>query len=253
MRSAERIAALLALLRDSSEPLRHADLAAATGMPKSTTTNLLDTLVDLGLVQRDERGYSLGIKLIELGAAAAERLDVRAIARPVLRELADLGVGTANLAILQGHDVLYIEKINNPDHVIQIATRVGGTAPAHATSLGKVLVAGLPAEQRARWIEAHRFSALTERTITSAEAFELALGYAIAHGYALDDEEQSARIACVAAPVRDHTGATVAAISLTCLKADLADGGLADQIAAVRGGAARVSALLGAQTAQDHP
>lgn len=247
VRSAERVAAVLELLCRSSRPLRHADVAEAIALPKSSTTNLLDTLVDVGLVRRDERGYSLGVKLIELGSAAAERLEIREIARPVLYELSELGIGTANLAILRGHDVLYIEKLNNPDHVIQIATRVGGTAPAHATSLGKVLVAALPSDQRARWLEEHEFTAVTVHTIASAEEFEPALEFAAANGYALDDEEQSLRIACVAAPISDHTGETMAAISLTCLKSDLIEGGFEAQINAVKQGAQRVSVLLGAR------
>jgi len=118
VRSAERVVAVLELLQRSPRPLRHAEVARAIALPKSSTSNLLDTLVDVNLIERDALGYSLGPKLIELGAAAADRLDVRRIARPVLHDLSDLGIGTSNLAILQGHNVLYIEKVNNPDHVI---------------------------------------------------------------------------------------------------------------------------------------
>ena len=246
VRSAERVAAVLELLRRSPRPLRHADVARAIELPKSSTSNLLDTLVDVGLVQLDDRGYSLGVRLIELGAVAAERLDIRGIARPALRRLSELGIGTSNLAILQGHDVLYIEKVNNPDHVIQIATRVGGTVTAHTTALGKVLVAALSPDERERWLEQHSFVRVTEHTITSAAEFRRALEFASANGYALDDEEQNLRTVCVAAPVRDHTGATVAAISLTCLSVDVT-GGREVQIAAVIRGAEQVSELLGAQ------
>lgn len=236
---------MLDLLRRSPQPLRHIDVAKALELPKSSASNLLDTLVDVGLVRQDERGYALGVKLIELGAAAAERLDIRRIARPVLRDLSDLGIGTSNLAILEGHDVLYIEKLNNPEHVIQIATRVGGTVPAHTTALGKVLVAALPPAERARWLQEHLFTAVTEHTITSASGFQEALDFATDNGYALDDEESNLRTVCVAAPVRDHTGATVAAISLTCLSADVRDERKL-QIDAVIAGAGQVSELLGA-------
>jgi DNA-binding IclR family transcriptional regulator len=245
VRSAERVAAVLDLLRRSPRPLRHVDVAAAIELPKSSTSNLLDTLVDTGLVRLDDRGYSLGVRLIELGAAAAERLDIREIALPALRRLSELGIGTSNLAILQGHDVLYIEKVNNPDHVIQIATRVGSTVTAHTTALGKVLVAALPPRERQRWLEEHDFVRVTEHTITSASAFQRAIEFASSHGYALDQEEQNLRTVCVAAPVRDHTGATVAAISLTCLSVDVT-GGLDVQIQAVIAGAEQVSELLGA-------
>jgi DNA-binding IclR family transcriptional regulator len=245
VRSAERVAAVLDLLRRSPRPLRHADVAKAMGLPKSSTSNLLDTLVDVGLVRLDDRGYSLGVRLIELGAAAAERLDIHGIARPMLRQLSELGIGTSNLAVLQGHEVLYIDKVNNPDHVIQIATRVGGTAPAHATALGKVLVAALPPREREQWLREHSFVPVTEHTITSAGEFGHALAFATSKGYALDDEEQNLRIVCVAAPVRDHSGATIAAISLTCLSVDVA-GARELQIEAVIRGAEQVSELLGA-------
>jgi DNA-binding IclR family transcriptional regulator len=245
VRSAERVVAILDVLRRSPYPLRHGDIARSIGLAKSSTTNLLDTLTDLGLVTRDARGYSLGVKLIELGAAAAERLDIRGIALPVLRDLSELGIGTSNLAILQGHEILYIEKLNNPDHVIQIGTRVGGTAPAHATALGKVLVAALAPDLRERWLRDHRFLSVTENTITSAPEFERALEFASANGYAIDNEEQNMRTVCIAAPIRDHTGETVAAISVSCLSVDLPEG-REPQIEAVTKGAAQVSALLGA-------
>jgi len=245
VRSAERVAAVLDLLRRSRQPLRHGEVAHAIGLPKSTATNLLATLAAVGLVTRDERGYSLGMKLIELGAAAAERLDITNIARPVLRELSELGIGTANLAILQDHDVLYVEKVNNPEHVIQITTRVGGTAPAHATALGKILVSALTPEERERWLDKHDFVPLTDRTITSIADFRRALDLIAERGYALDDEEQNLRTVCMAAPVRNHLGETVAAISLTCLSVDVRDARDA-RIAAVVKGANRVSELLGA-------
>jgi DNA-binding IclR family transcriptional regulator len=247
VRSAERVAAVLDLLRRSPRPLRHVEVAGALGLPKSSATNLLGTLVGVGLIRSDESGYSLGVKLIELGAVAAERLDVRRIAQPVLSDLSELGIGTSNLAILQGHEVLYIEKVNNPEHVIQIATRVGGTAPAHATALGKVLVAALRSDVREHWLREHSFTAVTEHTITSLSAFRRALEFVTDHGYALDDEEQNLRTVCVAAPITDHTGTTIAAISLTCLSDDVRDE-RGPQIAAVINGAQHVSALLGAST-----
>jgi DNA-binding IclR family transcriptional regulator len=129
--------------------------------------------------------------------------------------------------------------------VIQIATRIGGTAPAHATALGKVLVAALAPDARERWLAEHSFVAVTEHTITSVVEFKRALKFAADNGYALDDEEQNLRTVCVAAPIRDHAGETVAAISLTCLSADVRDG-RSRQIDAVVKGGQQVSEMLGA-------
>lgn len=245
VRSAERVSAVLDLLRRSAQPLRHGEVARELGLPKSSATNLLDTLAAVGLITCGDRGYSLGVKLIELGAAAAERLDMRGIARPALQELSEMGIGTSNLAVLQGHEVLYVEKVNNPEHIIQIATRVGSTVPAHMTALGKVLVAALEPEERRRWIHEHTYASATPNTITSAVEFERQVKLAGKRGYALDHAEQNLRTVCVAAPVSDHTGATVAAISLTCLSEDVRMG-QEPQIAAVIRGANEVSARLGA-------
>lgn len=244
VRSAERVAEVLELLRRSSRPLRHGEIAHQLAIPKSSATNLLETLAHVGLITADEAGYSLGVKLIELGASAAERLDMRAIARPALQELSQLGIGTANLAILQDHDVLYIEKVNNPDHTIQITTRIGGTVPAHMTALGKVLIAALEPEQRAAWIREHNFSAATPKTITSKREFARQLNLARDQGYALDQEEQNPHTSCVAAPVTNHSASTVAAISLTCLSSDMQDEPEL-KINAVTAAARAVSTLLG--------
>jgi len=249
VRSAERVSAVLDLLCQADRPLRHAEVANAMSLPKSSASNLLDTLTDSGLISHDERGYSLGVKLIEFGSAAAERLDLRTLARSVLEELSQLGIGTSNLALLTGHEVLYIEKVNNPGHLIQIATRVGGTLPGHATALGKVMVANLPPSERKTWIATHNFIKLTERTITSARRFEQELARCRKLGYGIDQEESHLNITCVAAPVSDHTGKAIAAISLTCLRSELERNGIEGTASAVIDGARRVSQLLGSTVA----
>lgn len=183
------------------------------------------------------------MKLIELGAAAADRLDITAVARPVLRELSELGIGTSNLAILEPHEVLYVEKLNNPEHVIQIATRVGGTArrtrpPSERCWWRRPGRCWTALAGSARFHRAHGARSLREL------GFERALRSAKQHGYALDEEEQNLRTVCVAAPIKNNSGSTVAAISLTCLSADVLPG-RALQIAAVTDGAGRVSSVLG--------
>lgn len=252
VRSAERVAAVLDLLCRSARPLRHAEVAKSMSMPKSSASNLLDTLTASGLIIRDERGYSLGVKLIALGNAAAERLDWRP-ARPVMEELSRRGIGTSNLAILSGHEVLYIEKVNDPSHLIQIATRVGGVLPAHATALGKAMVANLPSSAQQTWIAEHNFVRLTDNTITSGRRFTQELAACRERGYAVDDEESNLSVICVAAPVYDHSGGAAAAISLTCLKSDVQRDGIERTADAVIAGAARVSHLLGSTLTKSAP
>jgi DNA-binding IclR family transcriptional regulator len=246
VRSAERVVAVLDILRQSPRPLRHSEVAALLSLPKSSASNLLDTLTDTGLVTRDDRGYALGVKLIELGYAAAERLDIRAVARPVMEDLARLGVGTCNLAILRGHDVLYIEKISDPSHLIQLVTSVGGLLPAHATALGKVLVANMPPAEKRDWLRDHEYLRLQRNTATSAARFKQDLKAYEQHGYAVDDEESHLNVMCLAAPIYDHSGRVIAAMSLTRLKADVQRDGIAQTAAALLEAAGRVSKLLGA-------
>jgi len=247
VRSAERVVAVLELLRDSQRALRHADVAKALALPKSSVSNLLDTLTECGLIAREGDEFTLGVKLIELGQAAAERLDVRAVARPVMQAVCARGTGTCNLAVLREHQVLYIEKVSDPAHLIQLATRVGGLLPAHATALGKALVACLPHEQRDRWISEHDFAALTPNTVTSARDFQREIDRVSEHGYAVEDEESHPNVMCISAPVRDHTGKVVAAISLTRLKSDLLRDGVEETAHTVRSAATEISHLLGAR------
>jgi DNA-binding IclR family transcriptional regulator len=253
VRSAERVVAVLDILRQSSRPLRHSEVAAILSLPKSSVSNLLDTLTDTGLITRDERGYSLGVKLIELGYAAAERLDIRAVARPVMEELCRLGVGTCNLAILRGHDVLYIEKISDPSHLIQLVTSVGGLLPAHATALGKVLVANLPPAVKRDWLRDHEYVRFQRNTAASASRFKQDLKAYEQHGYAVDDEESHLNVMCLAAPIFDHSQQVVAAMSLTRLKADVQKDGIAQTAAALLDAATRVSKMLGASQVPDEP
>jgi IclR family transcriptional regulator, KDG regulon repressor len=247
VRSAERVAAVLELLRDSPRALRHADVAKALALPKSSASNLLDTLTDCGLISREGDAYTLGVKLIELGQAAAERLDVRSVARPVMAEVCARATGTCNLAVLRDHRVLYIEKVSDPAHLIQLVTRVGGMLPAHATALGKVLVGCLSPEDRERWVREHDFAALTERTVTSAQAFRQEMERFAGQGYAVDDEESHPHVMCLAAPLYDHTGQVTAALSLTSLKSDVLRAGVDETARHLRAAADRISHLLGAR------
>jgi DNA-binding IclR family transcriptional regulator len=247
VRSAERVAAVLQLLSESDQPLRHAQVAEAIGLPKSSASNLLDTLADVGLISKTTQGYALGVWLIELGRVVADRLDVRAIARPVMEELSRFGVGTCNLAMLQGGDIIYLEKVSNPSNPIQIATRVGGRLPAHATGMGKCLVAWLPVDERSRWLEAQEFVSLTDRTIVDSAQFVEELHRVRAQGYGVDNQESHLDVICVGAPIRDYTKSVKYAISVTCLRSDVEVRGVESIAAEVIAAADELSRELGAE------
>jgi DNA-binding IclR family transcriptional regulator len=218
VRSVERVAALLELLSQRKSPMRMIEIAQALDLPKSTTHGLLQTLQAKEFVVRDaSQRYRLSLRLFSLAATALELVDLPELARPAMEELSGRTGGTCNLAVLDGHDVLYIEKVENRDSLVRLVTHVGTRIPAHVTALGKVLVGALPEAEREQWLAEHVFERMTGHSITDADAFRKDLQDQARRGYALDNQELHSAITGLAAPVRDHTGKVVAALSLAYL------------------------------------
>jgi DNA-binding IclR family transcriptional regulator len=218
VKSAERVASLLELLGQRKKPLRLIEIAQALNIPKSSAHGLLQTLVNKELVVRDDaQRYRLGIKLFSLAAAALEPVDIREVARPWMEELCAKTRATCNLAVLDGHDVLYIEKIEDRSSPVRLVTHVGTRIPAHVTALGKVLVGELPQPERKGWLADHPFTRMTDHTRMNATAFSRDLKTYQKNGFAVDDQGLHEAIIGFAAPVRDHTGVAIAALSLTRL------------------------------------
>lgn len=219
VKSARRVVDLLDLLSRSAEPLRLRDISAGLDMPSSSTSALLKTLASTGIIARDQHGgYRLGLRLLTFANSVLRSFDIREIARPVMTEAAIRTRSTCNLAILDGDDVVYLEKVQDPHSLIQLVTHVGARLPAHATALGKVLVAEFAPDAQNAWLHTHDFRRMTKNTATSAEEFLSGVDAYRRAGYAVDDEESHPGVMCFAAPVADHTGHVVAALSLSGIK-----------------------------------
>lgn len=226
VRSVERVAALLELLSQRKSPMRMIEVAQALDLPKSTTHGLLQTLQAKEFVVRDDnQRYRLSLRLFSLAATALELVDLPELARPAMEELSGSTGGTCNLAVLDGHHVLYIEKVEHRDSLVRLVTHVGTRIPAHATALGKVLVGALTEVDQNRWLTEHVFERMTDHTITNADDFRKDLLGQAKRGYALDNQELHSAITGFAAPIRDHTGTVVAALSLTYLGSSINAGG----------------------------
>ncbi|WP_162606639.1 IclR family transcriptional regulator [Jiangella asiatica] len=218
VRSVERVTALLELMSAHKEPLRLSEIAQELGIPKSTAHGLLNTLVVRDFVARtDDQGYRLSMRLFSLVSTALGFDDMRDVARPAMRELSASTRGTCSLAVLDGHDVLYIEKVEDRSSLVQVVTQVGTRVSAHVTALGKALVGAMPAAERERWIDEHAFGKVTDSTVAGPEEFRAQLAEQDRLGYALNDQELHSAVTAWAAPVRDHTGGAVAALSLAHL------------------------------------
>lgn len=191
-------------------------LAERAQLPKSTTHRLLATLTREGYVRRVDDRYSLANRAFEVGNSvlSARPNGLREIAMPYLIDLFNQTRQTVHLAILQGTEVLYLEKIFGHS-TVRTGTAVGVRRPAHATALGKSMLAFAPSEDILDQVTAAPLARYTSRTPATALELQKQLDEARACGYAVDRGEFTDRLACVAAPILDPQGYAVAAMSMS--------------------------------------
>jgi DNA-binding IclR family transcriptional regulator len=205
---------LLSVFSFREPRLSLADLAMRTGIPRATAFRLLSTLEQSGFLVKVHGAYQLGIKCFVLGNIVAGGLDLRETAHPHLVALRDSTRETTQIAILDHWQVVYLERMLSPLPAGFMRSRAGAILPAYCTGLGKTLLAFRPDAEVADWAATQRFPALTPRTITSARRLMKDLRGIRERGYGLDEEEREKGVCCIAAPVRNHTGEVVAAISV---------------------------------------
>lgn len=204
------------VLRDRGRtPL--SDLARRHGMPISTAHRLLAAFERQRLLVRGARGrYVAGMGLAEL--AADRRSTLIAASRPLLRRLARARRSTAHLGVLEADMVTYLVKEHGGG--APVFTREMMQLEAYCTGIGKVLLAGLDAAAQARYLAGGPFVALTPQTLTDPALLAQALAEVAARGHAIDNAEMAESVHCVAAPIHDPQGRTIAAISLSSADAD---------------------------------
>jgi DNA-binding IclR family transcriptional regulator len=189
-------------------------LAARTGIPRATAFRLLSTLEQSGFIAKVGAEYRLGIKCLVLGNVVAADLDVREKAHPHLVALRDATRETAHVAVLHQWQVVYLDRVPSPQPVGFMQSRTGAILPAHCTALGKTLLAYQPEAEVVAWATSARFEALTPNTHTSPEPLLGELQLIRERGYALDEQEHEIGVRCIAAPIRNHRGEVIAAISV---------------------------------------
>jgi len=205
---------LLSVFSFREPRLSLAELATRTGIPRATAFRLLSTLEQSGFLQKVHGAYQLGIKCFVLGNIVAGGLDLRETAHPHLVALRDATRETTQIAILDHWQVVYLERMLSPLPVGFMRSRAGAILPAYCTGLGKALLAFAPEHEVEAWAAKQKFTPITPRTITTAKRFLKDLRLVRERGYALDEEEREKGVCCIAAPVRNHTGDVVAAISV---------------------------------------
>jgi DNA-binding IclR family transcriptional regulator len=231
-----------------AEPrLSLAALATRTGIPRPTAFRLLTTLEQAGFVSKTGGEYQLGIKCFVLGNIVGATLDLRERARPHLDALRDATGETVHLAVLDGWQVLYLERLQSPHPIGFMRSRIGAIVPAYCTSLGKTLLAFRPPEIVGDWVSTESLKAMTRHTITQPQRLLKELRAIRERGYALDEQEHEVGVRCIAAPVWNHAREVVAAISVAGpadrMPRPLVDSGMSRIIVAT---AAAISTEMGA-------
>jgi IclR family pca regulon transcriptional regulator len=217
--SLERGLAILSTFGSDRPLIGVSELSRELELSRSTAHRYIATLAQLGYLQQDpgSKRYRLGPKVLDLGFAAVNSMDVREIAAPRLQRLSDETGHTVNLAILDGTDVVYIERCRTAQpgqREIDLNLHVGARLPAYCTAMGKAILAFVPEERREEIIVRIDFVQRGPNTLTDADAFRDELERIRLAGIAVNDEELAYGLRSIAAPIHSHSGEVLAALNL---------------------------------------
>ena len=212
----ERSFALLDLLASHPDPVSLKEISESTGLHPSTAHRILNDLTIGRYVDRPQAGsYRLGMRLLELGNLVKARLDVRDAALGPMRELHKLTHQPVNLSIRQGDEIIYVERTYSERSGMQVVRAVGGRAPLHLTSVGKLFLAHDDAGRVRAYAMRTGLTGHTRNSITELGRLERELAGVRASGVARDDEELELGVRCMAAGIFDDQGKLVAGLSIS--------------------------------------
>lgn len=238
----ERAMRLLDALAAQPDPVTLKELSATTGLHASTAHRILNDLVVGRYVERVDNGlYQLGMRLLELGSLVKGRLNVREAAISAMRSLHKLTGQTINLSVQQGDEIVYIDRAWSERSGMQVVRAIGGRAPLHLTSTGKLFLSTADARQVRAYALRTGLAGHTRNSLTDLDRLERELALVRRHGYARDNEELELGVRCIAAGIFDDTGKLVAGLSISAPAERLQD----DWIKALVDTAASISEALG--------
>jgi IclR family pca regulon transcriptional regulator len=217
--SLERGLAILSAFKSGRPLLGVSELGREIELTRSTTHRYVATLAKLGYLQQDPatKKYRLGPRVLDLGFSAIHSMELREFAAPHLRSLSDETGYTVNMAILDGTDIVYVERCRSSlagQRAIDLNLHVGSRLPAYCTSMGKVLLAFLPAAERTAVLDETRLNQRGPNTLTDRAGLEAELDRVRANGLAINNQELAYGLRSIAAPVLNGTGEVAAAINL---------------------------------------
>ncbi len=216
--SVEKALKILQTFTAETPELGLTEIARRLRSHKSSVFRILATLLSEGFVEKNPHThkYRIGLKLIEIAQRSLDGFDWLAEASPFIEKLSREINEIVHLSILDQGEVVYLDKKGDGQgQGLTVSTRKGGRDPAHSCAMGKVLLAGLPPEERKRVLSSMPLVRRTPNTITDRATLERELEKVRKRGYAVDHEESFPGIQCVAAPIQNHQGKVIAAISAT--------------------------------------
>jgi len=208
---AKGLAVIHAFTRERPAPTL-SEIARAALMPAATARRCLLTLEELGYVTRNARTFVLRPKVLELGAAYLESMDIEALTKTYLEEMARVTADSAALCVLDGTEVVYVARASVRT-LIRLEAHIGSRFPAHATSTGRVLLAGMSEERLERYFKQAQLEVLTDRTVVDPGRLRHLIEDCRRSGYAAVEDELAYGVVAVAVPVLDPNGRVVAALN----------------------------------------
>jgi len=214
VQSLDRGLAVIRAFGPDRERLSLSEVARATGLTRAAARRFLLTLVSLGYVRSDGREFSLRPRVLELGYAYLSGLALPDVAAPHMEELVARLHESSSISVLDGQHVVYVVRVPTK-RIMTVAISVGTRFPAYATSMGRVLLAALSADELDRQLAEASFTALTDKTVTDPVRLRDILTEVAEQGYAIVDQELEEGLRAVAAPIRGATDVGMAAINVS--------------------------------------
>lgn len=214
VQSLERGLSVITAFGPDSPQMTLSDVARATGLTRAAARRFLLTLADLGYVRSDGKLFELTPRVLDLGYAYLSSISLPAVAEPHLERLVAETHESSSMSVLDGRDIVYVARVPT-SRIMTVAINVGTRFPAYATSMGRVLLAGLPEDQLEGYLAQVPLDPLTQRTVSTGEELRAELADVRRQGYALVDQELEAGLRSLAAPVHDKRGRVVAAVNIS--------------------------------------
>ena len=244
MSAVERTMLILETL-SKAEAINLENMAKMTALPKATLLRFLSSLISLGYVYRDSADqYHLTLKMFMVGSRSLSHIDLVSTAKPFAKKLSQELGETVHMGILEDDSAVYVLK-EESKYTIRMYSRVGKAIPLYCTAIGKIFLSEMDDDQLDSYLKDHSLKPFTPKSISDEQALREELKRIKDSGWSMDDEEHEMNIKCIAAPIRDYTGKTIAAISASWPVFRFEETSLEDKISEILAATRQISEIMG--------